>query len=300
MFVARRLRTLLIVVAVIANRGPASAQTDAGQKVASSAPAAPKTAAGKSSAVVPRFVPMPKDIQCELHGVSYMSVVGANGQMNNTSGSVDGVTCWILGKSPEQKKDIPIVSSTITDGILKTKDFGNLKLSPTNNISSAATGMAIRSDKVQLLRTFLAQASKQDGGNAVETESGKQHTLIVWSDVKGHSEVATRASSNALKMLIGTTRQNQRGYALLPSRDGESIKMSNGIESLSFTGLFNGDEPDDEFYWSLGVGATLELPNDWTKLFGVTCRGGSLTVTAKGIEFENTELKPAGSSDPAH
>jgi len=150
---------LLIVLIALTTSGLASAQTNAGQKAASPATAAQKTAAGKSSAAVPMFVPMPKDIQCELNGVSYRSVVGANRQLNNTSGSVDGVTCWVSGKSPEQKKDIPLVSSTISDGMLQTKDFGNLKLSPTNNINSTATGMAIRSDKVQPLRTFLAQVS---------------------------------------------------------------------------------------------------------------------------------------------
>jgi hypothetical protein len=159
MFVGRGLSTLLIVIVTMASSGHASAQTNAGQKAASPAQAPQKTAAGKSSAAVPMFVPMPKDIQCELHGVSYRSVVGANGQLNNTSGSVDGVTCWVSGKSPEQKKDIPLVSSTISDGMLQTKDFGNLKLSPTNNINSTATGMAIRSDRVQALRNFLAQAS---------------------------------------------------------------------------------------------------------------------------------------------
>lgn len=115
--------------------------------------------------------------------------------------------------------------------------------------------------------------------------------MIAWSDVKGHGEVATRTSSNTIKMLIGTTQQSQRGYELLPSKDGASIKMSNGIEARSFTGLLKGDEPDDDFYWSLGVGATVALPNEWTKLFGILCKGGSLTVTPKGVEFDNTELK---------
>jgi hypothetical protein len=133
--------------------------------------------------------------------------------------------------------------------------------------------------------------SKQDAGNAVETKAGKQHTLIVWNDVKGHSEVATRTSPNAMKMLIGTTNQGQRGYALLPSKDGALMKLSNGPTASSFTGLFKGEKPDDDFYWTLGVGATVALPNEWIELFGIVCRGGSLTVTAKGVEFENAELK---------
>jgi hypothetical protein len=182
MFVARRLRTLLIVIATIANCGLASAQTNAGQKAASPAQAPQKTAAGKSSAAVPMFVPMRKDIQCELHGVSYRSVVGAN-QLNNTSGSVDGVTCWVAGKSPEQKKDIPLVSSTITAGMLQTKDFGNLKLAPTNNINSTATGMAIRSDKVQPLRTFLAQVSTPTGSDAYVPI--KANCIVYHSGYKG-------------------------------------------------------------------------------------------------------------------
>ncbi len=45
------------------------------------------------TSTAPVFVSMPKDIQCELSGMSFRSVVGANAQLTDTSGSVDGATC---------------------------------------------------------------------------------------------------------------------------------------------------------------------------------------------------------------
>lgn len=155
MFVGRGLSTILIVIVTMASSGHASAQTSAGQKSASPAPGAQKA---KSSAAVPTFVPMPQDIQCSFQGVEFRSTVGKNGELVNTDGSVAGVTCW-NNKNPEQKKAISLASTKITNGMLSTKDFGDFKLSPSNSIYSTGTGVSIRSDRVQALRNFLAQAS---------------------------------------------------------------------------------------------------------------------------------------------
>jgi hypothetical protein len=106
----------------------------------------------------PVFVPMPKDIQCELSGMSFRSVVGANAQLTNTSGSVDGVTCWITGKTYEQKRGIPLASTEITRGMLSTKDFGKLMIAPQNSIASAGLSVSIRADMIKPLREFLAHS----------------------------------------------------------------------------------------------------------------------------------------------
>ncbi len=114
----------------------------------------------------PVFIPMPKDIQCDVQGMSFRSVVGENGQMVNTDGSVDKVICWITSNSPEQKKEIPLASTAITGGMLPTKDFGKLKVTPVNNINSAGLSIAIRRDKLQSFRAFLQKSEAGTGAAA--------------------------------------------------------------------------------------------------------------------------------------
>src|ERR1022692_2517631 len=94
------------------------------------------------TSTAPVFVPMPKDIQCELSGMSFQPVVGANAQLSNRSGSVDGVTCWVTGKTPEQKKDVSLASNDITRGMTTTKDFGKWKVTPQNSIYSSGLSIA--------------------------------------------------------------------------------------------------------------------------------------------------------------
>jgi len=114
----------------------------------------------------PVFISMPKDIQCDVQGMSFRSVVGENGQMVNTDGSVDTVICWITSNSPEQKKEIPLASTAITGGMLPTKDFGKLKVTPANNINSAGLSIAIRRDKLQSFREFLQKSEAGTGAAA--------------------------------------------------------------------------------------------------------------------------------------
>ena len=109
----------------------------------------------------PVLVPMPKDIQCELSGMSSRSVVGANAQLTETSGSVDGVTCWITGKTPEQKKEVSLASNGITRGMLTTKDFGKWKVTPQNSMSSSGLSIAIRRDKLPSFRAFLQKGQAE-------------------------------------------------------------------------------------------------------------------------------------------
>lgn len=111
--------------------------------------------AKKPSAPAPAFVPLPKDIQCSLQGVSFMSVVGAHGQMENTNGKLERVSCWIVAKGEDQKKDIPLASNEISHDIITTKDFGRLKMTPENSIVSAGSSLSIRTDKIKPLRAFL-------------------------------------------------------------------------------------------------------------------------------------------------
>lgn len=107
---------------------------------------------------VPVFVPMPKDIQCELGGLSAGSIdVGTNSLKVNHGYWAHDVTCWIVGQAPEQKKDVPIASGDIVNGILSTNTFGKLRINIGNGSSSGAVSIAIRRDKLQALRAFLSK-----------------------------------------------------------------------------------------------------------------------------------------------
>lgn len=131
----------------------------------------------------PVLVPMPKDIQCELSGMSFRSVVGANAQLTETSGSVDGVTCWITGKTPEQKKDVSLASNDITRGMLTTKDFGKWKVMPQNSINSSGLSISVRRDKLPSLRAFLqkgeAETSVEPASNTKVAENSASSFVLV-------------------------------------------------------------------------------------------------------------------------
>jgi hypothetical protein len=101
------------------------------------------------------FVPLPKDIQCAVQGMSFRSTVGNNGELVNTGGSVEGLTCKMVGTAPTQEKEVPLAATEISNGMLPTKDFGNFKLTPVNDINSTVIGISIRRDKLPSFREFL-------------------------------------------------------------------------------------------------------------------------------------------------
>ncbi len=101
------------------------------------------------------MVPIPDDIRCSHEGYHYVQGVGRNGETLNTNGGVEGVSCWILGKRPGQKKEIPLASTEIAGGMLATKQFGNLQITFENNIQSDGFYMAIGRDKVESFRDYL-------------------------------------------------------------------------------------------------------------------------------------------------
>jgi len=112
----------------------------------------------------PVFVTIPADIQCYI-------VSGATRfEAGNTPpppiwGTDDSVVllvvqelgCHIAGKSNSDDKKIALASTEVTDGMLRTKDFGELRLGdgPGGVASGNGIRIAIRSDKLQAFRNFL-------------------------------------------------------------------------------------------------------------------------------------------------
>jgi len=102
------------------------------------------------------MVPMPDDIGCTLKGMQIELSVDANGEAKPPRGSVKGITCWIEGNKPV-KKDIPLASGTVKEGMLSTKQFGKIEITQGRDISADTLSMAIGSDKLTAFREYLQQ-----------------------------------------------------------------------------------------------------------------------------------------------
>jgi hypothetical protein len=110
------------------------------------------------------FVPLPDDIDCTLGKVT-ITHTAVNDPVKglvlvNSVDIVEVVTCHITGNSSARVKDIPLASTKVTDGMLRTKDFGDLKLSVNMGTSNGvpyfkSISKAIRPDKLQSFRAFL-------------------------------------------------------------------------------------------------------------------------------------------------
>jgi hypothetical protein len=111
----------------------------------------------------PVYVPMPADIQCYIVSGGDRFEAGTPrtppGQNDDSVVllAVQEVGCHIAGKGNSDNKKIPLASTQVTDRMLRTRDFGELKLGDDpdgvawgNNIK-----IAIRRDKLQSFRDFL-------------------------------------------------------------------------------------------------------------------------------------------------
>ncbi len=125
----------------------------------------PKVFAHKTTPAnaAPVFVPIPADIHCYI--VSGGERFEAGSTPTPSGANEDSVVllrvqelgCHIAGKSNSGDKKIPLASTKVTDGVLETKDFGELKLgdTPDGVIPGNFVRIAIRCDKLQSFRDFL-------------------------------------------------------------------------------------------------------------------------------------------------
>jgi len=111
----------------------------------------------------PEFVPMPADIQCYIVSGGTRFEAGNPPMASGASDdsvvliAVQEVGCHIAGQSSSGEKKIPLASTEVTEGMLQTRDFGQLKLGdgPEGVASGSNIRMAIGRDKLQSLRDFL-------------------------------------------------------------------------------------------------------------------------------------------------
>ncbi|MDR3677002.1 MAG: hypothetical protein P4N24_16045, partial [Acidobacteriota bacterium] len=210
---------------------------------------AQQTSPSKAS---PVYVPLPKDIQCSVQGVSYRSEVGANGQMVNTSGSLGGVTCWVTGKTPEKKKEIPLVSTGIVRGLVTTKDFGKLKITPANNIPSSGISIAIRSDKLPALRAFLQKPEKVAA--VIQSPAPIYSGIIATSNVERADLLTLPAEYEKDSLVLS---EDGKHSAFVSGSHGSQRVVLDGIEGQEFRKCTNPifSRAGKLYFWAISNGA---------------------------------------------
>jgi hypothetical protein len=130
---------------------PAQAPIPEKQTVQQNSPA-PGTA---NAAHAEDFVPMPDDIDCVLDGMN-MWANGGPGDTVIISGSVGSMKCRVVDKGKTAKrKPIPLASPKFKNGILPTRDFGNIRISVPD---ATSPGVALEIDRSRLddFRRFLS------------------------------------------------------------------------------------------------------------------------------------------------
>jgi hypothetical protein len=112
---------------------------------------------GKLSA--PVFVPLPSDVQCAFSGMNFGGTASGGWGIQ----SVKGLTCWTTGKAAGPMKQIPLAATTIQDGMLATRGFGNLRLALSESDPKGGLSISIRRDKLKTLREFLQNPETTEG-----------------------------------------------------------------------------------------------------------------------------------------
>jgi hypothetical protein len=158
------------------------------------------------------LIPIPRDIQCSIDGISVDQISGEKASPAKLNGFVKGLTCWPTGLS-EQKVDIPLSSTEIEAGFLTTRDFGKIKIvSPTS--ANGAFGIEIRREKVPSLRAFL---QKQEAAITTSKRNLAQLAARAWTLIKdadaNPAELSSALDAAAKAGLLEQT--NAEGVTLL-------------------------------------------------------------------------------------
>lgn len=109
----------------------------------------------------PVFVPMPADVQCFIvsGGTRFEAGRPRAPSVNDDSVvllAVQKFGCHIAGKSDSGDKEVPLASTRVSDGLLRTREFGELKLGDDEGVSWGNNiSIAIPRDKLQSFRDFL-------------------------------------------------------------------------------------------------------------------------------------------------
>ena len=73
----------------------------------------------------PGFVELPHDIRC---GFASSSLTSAAAPGSETNGPVSGFWCALVQQRQLRRREIPLLSEGVKDGILQTRDFGKFQV----------------------------------------------------------------------------------------------------------------------------------------------------------------------------
>jgi WD40-like Beta Propeller Repeat len=216
------------------------------------------TPAKKPLTPAPAFVPLPKDMQCSLQGVSFTSVVGARGQMENTNGTVESVGCWIVAKGEDQKKYLPLASNEIAHDIITTKDFGRLKITPENSVTSAGFSLAIRADAIRPLRAFLLHSLV---ASSTATTSAPIYSGAVASSTTEMRDLLVIPKDEFTDSLA--VSDDGKHLAYISSENGDCRVVFDGVPSQAFSKCTQPiiSPANTVYFWAAGNGSIVLSAN---------------------------------------
>ena len=116
----------------------------------------------KPPAAAPIYVPLPEDIQCSFQELSFTKATGTAASPVYPDGTLKALSCWLVGKPPEQRHEIPLASQRITHGVFLTTGFGSIRVTPASGQTSAGPNIAIRRESLAAFRAYLARTDSPD------------------------------------------------------------------------------------------------------------------------------------------
>lgn len=135
----------------------------------------------------------------------------------------------------------------------------------------------------------------------VATAEGK---VIPWKQLADDHKVKTRTSHNTVVMKLvtndpiwgtGYTLSGKNNSSLILADSPFATSSGASVSIAMFGGSMKGGSPDARFYFALGIGASLELPDQLIRIFGVEIKGGSIVIAESGILLSSTRNEAATS-----
>ena len=142
------------------------------------------------------------------------------------------------------------------------------------------------------------KATRVKRSAAEGTPRRQQGNLIAWSDVADSYHVRDRRIENIMVMSIFGDR-----YMIDAVQEGEFLTRApgtyGGITIMGIRGKppkvkpllghIESENPDPEFYSVLGVGSSLQLPEEWIRAFGLRLRGATMVIHEDGLLLIDVE-----------
>jgi len=125
--------------------------------------------------------------------------------------------------------------------------------------------------------------------------------LIAWGKLVDKHNVKERKLDNKVVMKIVKNDPSWGSGYVVSGRNNSSLKLVLGSDSpistksgtlkvRKFSGPIENSAPDSEFYSVLGIGTSVDLPNQWIKIFGIKIKSGCILIQKSGIKYIQSEI----------